>query len=124
MIKFLGLAALALALSTGVARSADVMSDPAYDWTGFYSGVDLGYASVKGNYFADTVGNFDLKTHGARFGTLGGYNFQSNNIVFGIESDTSLGTLKDSNAVAENIGIGIASTLRARVGLGVDRPLT
>jgi outer membrane immunogenic protein len=123
MKNFFGFAVLALALSAGTARSADVMSDPAYDWTGFYSGVDLGYASAKGNYFADTVGDYDLKTSGARFGTLNGYNFQSDNIVFGIESDTSLGTLNDSNATIDEIKIGIESTLRARVGVSMNRLL-
>ena len=123
MDKFLSLAAVFMALSAGTARSADVVSDPAYDWTGFYSGVDLGYAWVDGRYFIDPGGAVDIKTDGVRFGTLGGYNFQSDNIVFGIESDTSFGTLKDSNIAIDAFKIGIESTLRARVGVSFDRVL-
>jgi outer membrane immunogenic protein len=123
MKKFFGVAAMVIALSTGAARSADLMSDPAYDWTGFYSGVHLGYTSLDGTYFADTVGNFKLKADGAQFGTLGGYNFQTNNIVLGVESDTSFGSLKDSNATIEEFKVDMASTLRLRAGVSVDRLL-
>jgi outer membrane immunogenic protein len=121
MKKLLSFTVAIMALSAGAARAADVMSDPAYDWSGFYSGVHFGYAQVDGTYFADTVGNEDLDVNGARFGTLGGYNFQSDNIVFGIESATSFGNLSDSTPTIDKFKIGIESTLRARVGVGMDR---
>ena len=123
MNKIFSVAAVFTALSAGTAHSADVMSDPAYDWTGFYSGIHAGYAWVDGTYFAAPATNFTLNADGVRFGTLGGYNFQSDSIVFGIESDTSFGTLKDSNATIDEIKIGIESTLRARVGVSMDRLL-
>jgi outer membrane immunogenic protein len=123
MKKFFAAAILCTALSTGIAHAADAMSDPAYDWTGFYSGVSVGYSELDGTYFVDPAGNTDLKDDAVRFGTLSGYNFQSDNIVFGVESDTTMGTFKDSNATVEKIRISFESTLRARLGVSMDRLL-
>ena len=121
MNKFFGVAAIAVVLSAGTAQSADLMSDPAYDWTGFYSGVDLGYSSADLHYVLAGGTTFNTNSNGVRFGTLGGYNFQTDNIVLGIESDTSFGTLKDFNPTIEKFRIDLESTFRARAGVSVDR---
>jgi outer membrane immunogenic protein len=112
-----------LSLSAGLAAAADVMSEPIYDWTGFYSGIHADYASVDGTYSVPGPVNFDIGDSGARFGTLGGYNFQSDNIVFGLESDSSFGTLKDTNPAISSFKIGLESTVRGRVGVAFDRLL-
>ncbi len=123
MRRLIAAAVFFTTLTSGVAHSADVMSDPAYDWTGFYSGVSLGYSEIDGTYFVNGFGNFDVSDDAIRFGTLSGYNFQSDNIVFGIESDTTMGTFKDSNAQVEKIRVTFESTLRARLGVSMDRLL-
>ena len=123
MKKLLSSAVAVLALSAGAAAAADVMSDAVYDWTGFYSGSHADYASVDGTYSVPGPVDFDIKDNGARFGTLGGYNFQSDNIVFGLESDSSFGTLKDTNLAIDSFKIGLEATARGRVGVTFDRLL-
>ena len=123
MIKILNFAAVFMALSLGAANAADVVPESTYSWTGFYSGIHVEYTSVDGNYFADTVGDFDIGAEGVKFGTLGGYNYQSGNLVFGLESDSGFGSIKDSNAVIESYKIGLEGTARSRMGFAFNRVL-
>ena len=122
MKKFFAAAILCTALSTSAAHAADVLADAAYDWSGFYSGIQLGYSELDGTYFQDPAGNFDIKDSTIRFGSLSGYNFQSDNIVLGLESDTTFGTFSDITPLAR-FKVGIESTVRARVGVAMDRVL-
>src|ERR1700730_12687662 len=79
--------------------------DPAYHWTGFYLGVNAGGAwgrsdaatttifSPKGYSATTNTGAIEiagaqrLNSSGITGGLTAGYNWQSGNIVFGLESD-------------------------------------
>ncbi len=76
-------------------KPPDPPPPPAWSWTGFYTGVNLGYGWGSSN---TTVSFFDptgiLSTSQSRFGVDGvlggaqaGYNWQVNNWVWGLETD-------------------------------------
>lgn len=123
MKKLLAAIAVILPFQMNSVLAADIMPDPAYDWTGFYSGLHVGYGDFDGTYFIDSgAGNTDINGNGVVGGTLGGYNFQSDSIVFGIESDTTLTDLDDTIAGgAIDFDVNLESSLRGRLGVAFDR---
>lgn len=69
---------------------ATAYAEPVYDWSGFYVGAHVGYAwGDEHDNLSQVVGanadKFDV--NGAVGGVHGGYNWQSNKFVFGIEAD-------------------------------------
>jgi outer membrane immunogenic protein len=97
--------AVATAADLPTAKPAPVLQAPAYNWTGFYLGGNLGGAwgsfdpststvfSPIG-YFAttsppaiNTVGGQSIKPAGFTGGVEGGYNWQAGNLVVGFEAD-------------------------------------
>jgi outer membrane immunogenic protein len=110
-MKSLFVLASLLALGAGGASAADlpmkarVMPAPVYSWTGFYVGGNAGGAWSQSDavtttifsptgYFASTspgaiaiAGAQRVNTSGFTGGLTAGYNWQSSNWVFGIESD-------------------------------------
>ncbi|NTF42000.1 outer membrane protein [Rhizobium rhizogenes] len=119
-IRILAMVALALS-STMPAMAADMAFEQpapqpqqsAYDWSGFYLGVQGGYSWNKAKYLG-TEQNLD----GGSFGAHAGYNFQSGNIVYGIENDFNYSFNKDKDANLQWDASG-----RARVGYALDRTL-
>ncbi len=124
-----------------VAPVAPIVSVPVFTWTGFYVGVQAGYATGNGELRV-----YDTVT-GANFGTLRGedmegfvggahigYNVQFGAIVVGIEGDIE-GTGIESTLRASGTVLGLTETetlktsidfqasLRARVGFAFDRAL-
>ncbi|MGJ5221741.1 outer membrane protein [Bradyrhizobium oligotrophicum] len=89
-----------------------------YNWTGFYLGAVGGYAQENASG--------DPKMKGGFVGGTVGYNWQTSNIVFGLEAD---GAWADVNASATALGITVASktdalgTVRGRVGVAFDQVL-
>ena len=87
------LAAVAVFAMSQVAHAADFIPDPGYDWTGVYAGLNAGYA------WTDTSGtDIDgwtvidgetINADGGAFvgGAQLGYNWQSNSLVGGVETD-------------------------------------
>jgi outer membrane immunogenic protein len=89
--------------------------DPAYNWTGFYLGANAGGAWGRSDaatstifspvgYFATTspgaiaiAGAQRLNSSGFTGGLTAGYNWQSSNVVFGLESDFNYFGLKGSS---------------------------
>jgi outer membrane immunogenic protein len=134
------LAAAMTALLAGSAYAADLparhmpvkapVAVPYYNWTGFYIGVNAGgaFGRINDNTFggsSDTVSGF---AGGAQIG----YNWQVNNVVFGIETDFqgSSQKLSDSGVDPTVGGLGAWSTsgrlnyfgtIRGRLGLAQDR---
>ena len=109
-----------------------------FNWTGFYAGLHAGYGGV----FSDTAG---IHTAGGVFdgnvgstepkGFLGGgqlgYNYQSGNIVYGLEGDISF-TSRNSTASSTLLLTGldvvkakenVFGSVRGRLGYAVDRTL-
>ena len=115
-------AAFAFAISTASAR-ADAIGpalDPV-DWTGPYMGITAGYGwgqSKHTDTFGTTTGDFDL--HGGAIGLEGGYNWQFDSIVVGLEADGSLTTIDGTTTNLCKGGcttkLRWLTTLRAKVG--------
>jgi outer membrane immunogenic protein len=74
---------------------------PAFNWTGFYAGINGGYAFGKSNWTdttGATTGDFDLT--GALAGGTIGYNVRTGSWVWGFEADGAASWLKGSDAAA------------------------
>ena len=96
MRKTMMVAAAALMASFGAAAAADlggyrgstkdapVAYGPAASWAGLYVGASVGYAWGEGEQL--TLGRFETDLDGAVYGAQVGYNFQRDNIVFGVEA--------------------------------------
>lgn len=130
MRRSLLLAATCAIVSVQVAAAADLptkapMYAPVavYNWTGLYAGLNGGYGWGS---FADSVGNINV--NGFVGGGQLGYNWQSGNLVFGVEADfqgssqsaTQAGTILGT-AVSVTERIRYFGTARGRLGLAMDR---
>ncbi|WP_426608569.1 outer membrane protein [Bradyrhizobium sp. McL0616] len=88
-----------------------------YNWTGFYLGI------VGGGAWEDSN---SPRMQGGFVGGTAGYNWQTGNVVFGVEAD---GAWADVNASATALGITVSSktdalgTVRGRVGYAVNNVL-
>ncbi|GAB9158468.1 porin family protein [Bradyrhizobium diazoefficiens] len=88
-----------------------------YNWTGFYLGIVGG-----GAWQADS----DPKMKGGFVGGTAGYNWQTGNVVFGLEADAAWA---DVSASATVLGITASSktdalgTVRGRIGYAVNNVL-
>jgi outer membrane immunogenic protein len=128
----LGLMSPALGADLPIYTKAPAAAAPMYDWSGFYVGV-FGGGGV-GNHnlnnalgpagFANFTVNYESK--GALGGGEAGYNWQSGNIVFGVEGDAFWSSFKGDDA-AQALGaidstkLRWGATLRGRGGIAVDR---
>ncbi|MBR0828145.1 porin family protein [Bradyrhizobium manausense] len=136
MKKVLLASASLLAFSTfAPAMAADLAARPytkapaplaaVYNWTGFYIGAMGGYASESGG---------DPKMKGGFVGGTIGYNWQTSNIVFGLEADGAWADVNASSTVPVVFGAVVApvttsaridalGTVRGRVGVAFDQVL-
>lgn len=129
----LGLASPALAADLPIYGKAPAMATPAYDWSGFYVGVFGGYGLGNHNLnnatgpagFANFTANYD--SAGALGGGEAGYNWQSGNIVFGIEATGFGSNINGGDNFAlgwdDSTKLRWGGTVRARGGIAVDRLL-
>ncbi|HTT48246.1 MAG TPA: outer membrane protein [Pseudolabrys sp.] len=96
----------------------------AFNWTGFYAGVNGGYGWGKSNWTVSgtgaTTGDFD--TTGAMVGGTVGYNLQMSQFVVGFEGDIDAIWMKgtDATACCQTANDWFA-TARARLGYAMDR---
>lgn len=106
-------------------KDAPDYGPPRYLWTGMYVGLQAGYGwgtSRHTDSSNDTTGDFD--TDGFIGGGTLGYNFQSGQVVWGVETDISFADVSGNSFV--NCGGGCSSsmdwlwTLRGRVGLDMS----
>jgi high affinity Mn2+ porin len=142
------LALIALLRATGAAAAADVSAatpvkaPPLYDWTGFYTGAHVGYATGSSDWTAqntaapgpDISGTTDLfsRAGGLEGGIQAGYNLMlPSRVVLGFETDVTfpnnyfngassfatpaLGQASTAEAVE------FTATARGRLGYAVDR---
>jgi outer membrane immunogenic protein len=105
------------------------------NWSGWYVGLNGGYASGSSDWtlFSASTGKFNTK--GPLFGGTFGANFQYDRFVFGLEADFDWSGLKGSSSVAACAIIGAPfgaacetksdwlSTGRVRLGYALDRIL-
>ena len=131
-MKRLCLAFVSLIALTGAAAAADLSRPPpyykappvfapAYNWTGFYIGVNGGGGWGRSAW--DSTGSFDVS--GGLVGGTVGYNYQVGQAVLGLEGDIDWSGVKGTtnNACApgcqtENSWL---STVRGRLGYAADR---
>lgn len=91
-----------------------------YNWSGFYVGGHIGYGSAK----------FDFNT-GVDSGSSGsligggqlGYNWQSGNIVWGLEGDVSAAGMQKGQSSPIEAKVDLLASIRGRLGLAFDRVL-
>jgi outer membrane immunogenic protein len=152
-MKRLLLASAAVAAFAAPAFAADLPAAPyyptkapayvaAYNWSGFYLGVNLGGGwarnTVGETFFTGATTNGLNTATGTINGVIGGgqigYNWQSGNLLFGLEADVDgsgqSGTLNSALTVAPNgiagadsisIRVNSFGTARGRVGFAADR---
>jgi len=116
----LSFAALAADLPNRKAPPIMPVIAPIFSWTGFYAGLNAGYADPTakfsvipgGNWVGDpdvpffsatspgvvNAGTRNVGLHGFTGGLQAGYNYQINNIVLGVEADANFLGLKGSYA--------------------------
>jgi outer membrane immunogenic protein len=102
-----------------------------YNWTGFYLGINGGYAFGTSNWYDSGLGSGtgDFTANGFLAGGTVGANYQSGAIVYGIEADADWANLDGTVGAActfvatcETKGDWLA-TVRGRMGYAWDRLL-
>lgn len=100
------------------AKAPAYVPPPLYNWTGFYVGINGGGGFGRSDFSgAFTTGSFD--TSGGLFGGTLGYNWQMNQVVFGLEGDIDWSNIRGSAACGgtscetKNEWLG---TVRGRLG--------
>jgi outer membrane immunogenic protein len=122
-MKKVALAAAVLVIGTVSASAADLAArpytkappvvDPAYNWTGFYIGGNVGYSERDydwryTNPLPATIVPFGMSTNGGIYGAQAGAQYQFNQIVVGIEYAY---TERFDSSTASNVGCGPNPTL-------------
>ncbi len=135
--------AFAADLPVRTAAPAPVVYAPVFSWSGFYVGVNAGYAGDKFEYpYSGTIfgvpygGKPSITSSGGLFGAQIGYNWQfANRWVLGVEADYQWSAIEGQvNINGAIAGFGAANltagsevtgfgTIRARLGYGWDRAL-
>jgi outer membrane immunogenic protein len=121
-------AALAIAVATcGPVSAADmpvkgVAPAALFNWTGWYVGGHLGYGTSKFASEISQPGESQNNRHGLVGGLQLGYNYQTGNIVWGIEGDISGAGF--SSAISDNaFHTDLLASIRGRLGIAFDRTL-
>ena len=125
------LTATALTAFGGSAIAADLPPPPTYDtykgppppaatmpWAGWYVGALLGYG-IGDTDLTAPVGTDDFDADGILGGALAGWNWQSDNFVYGFEGDWVFTDMSDSEAFGVNrvnASVDWMAELRARAG--------
>lgn len=110
------------------AYKAPIYVAPLFSWTGFYVGINGGYAWADADW-TGTSGTASTKPKGGLLGGTIGYNYQTGNWVWGLEGDFDAAWIKDTS-----VGTGICAagagcetksnwfgTARGRIGYAWDR---
>src|SRR5262249_38838080 len=90
--------------------------NPVYNWTGFYVGSNGGGGWGRSRW--DTADSFN--TSGWLVGGTAGYNWQMNQVVFGVEGDVDWANIKGSTTTLCPFGCNTSdswlATVRGRLG--------
>jgi outer membrane immunogenic protein len=113
------------------AYKAPVYVAPVFTWSGFYVGINGGYAWGHSDWNNATMGNVSMNVKGGMVGGTLGYNLQTGNFVFGLEGDVDATWIDGSsgggaagtpctspNCETKNSWLG---TGRGRIGYAFDR---
>jgi outer membrane immunogenic protein len=98
---------------------------PVFTWSGFYVGLNAGYGFGTSSWSGGGLGTGGFSTNGWLIGGTLGYNLQTGNWVWGLETDLDWSGIKTdgncsrgSNCEVKNDWLG---TTRLRLGLAMDR---
>ncbi len=125
LVGSVSLFVLASVSFVGTANAADApmaSPDSTYDWTGWYWGLKGGGGGGDANLTGAGGSSGDYSIEGGLFGTMSGYNFQSDRFVFGLDMDSGFGNI-DGTTSAANVcasctsEINWLSTVRGRAGI-------
>ena len=138
MKKFLLGLAVALLLPASSALAADLDIPPpdlrpaSFDWSGPYIGIFGAAVAVDGTWDGDcstcATPYTDMEHSGIGYagGILGGWNYQIDSFVMGIEGDWAFGgtvATNDEPAIDTDLSFNNIATLRARAGFALDNTL-
>ncbi|HTK13576.1 MAG TPA: outer membrane protein [Xanthobacteraceae bacterium] len=136
-MKKILLASVALFAMASMASAADLPARmytkapavaPAWSWAGFYAGVNVGYGGGETNYPISAgglgVAEIDITSSGFIGGGQIGYNWQTGNVVYGLEVDFQGSgveskfeeTLPGFGSIAIGTTTDYFGTARARIG--------
>ena len=115
--------ALASDLPGQAAPAAPVTNPPAFTWTGFYVGGNIGYSWGTGRLTIPGVGSDSGSYDGVIGGGQIGYNWQTGDVVFGAEADleaTGISRSETAFGARAKSEIQYLGTVRGRVGMSFD----
>lgn len=135
--------AFAADLPVRTAAPAPIFTVAPFSWNGFYVGVNAGLITasttltgynpggVDGYCWSDDCSyNTEKSRTGGIFGAQIGYNFQTGNLVLGVEADIGWSSATKSHRAAftddytyGKTGVGAIGTARLRLGYSFDRAL-
>lgn len=121
----IGFASLAQAADLPYRNAAPSNYDypPAFTWTGFYAGLNAGGGF--GSFTGPGQAYFGSSPTGWLIGGTAGYNYQSGNLMVGVEGDYDWSHISSSATILPGIGssgeIQNIATIRARFGYAADR---
>jgi outer membrane immunogenic protein len=113
------------------APAAYIPVSPAYNWSGFYIGLNAGYGFGDSTWDAPASGNFAV--NGAMAGGTLGWNYQIGQLVLGIEGDYDWQNVRGSSNSGGCVGLANGfvggcdtasnwyGTFRGRIGYAMDR---
>ncbi|CDX21605.1 31 kDa outer-membrane immunogenic protein [Mesorhizobium sp. ORS 3324] len=116
--------ATAFVLATGAAYAADVLQEApvaaSFDWTGAYIGVNAGggWGTFKHTTNTSPI-EIDVSASGFLGGIQAGYNWQSGQVVYGVETDFQAADIKGDLSFPITIlqtKVDRFGTLRGRIG--------
>lgn len=124
------LASVAVIATMGAAQAADLIVDEpaaisaaaAYDWSGFYAGVNLGYGAGQIDLAAGP-GNAIVSSEdiaGWLAGVQLGYNLQMDQVVVGVQTDLSLSGIESDEDAGPNDTIDWLGSTTARLGIALE----
>jgi outer membrane immunogenic protein len=131
------LAGVALAALMGSASAADIprrmverpVAAPvphvmAYNWTGFYAGLNAGWGWGTGS-LSGPPPTGDMEGNGGLIGGTLGYNWQMNQVVFGVETDIAWSGIETDHRCRGGLRCEVNNdwlgTARGRIGVAMDR---
>jgi outer membrane immunogenic protein len=128
--KIISALVLAAALAAGSSHAADlpykatrptyappVPVSPAFSWTGFYAGANVGGGFGATNAFNSYLGPNSVRADGGLGGVQAGYNYQLSPLfVVGIENDFMATNIKAHFNGVDNVSVPFFGTGRGRAG--------
>lgn len=121
---------VALVTAQGNASAGEIASQTMtpHDWSGFYAGLQVGYAFGDADHsFSNGAPSDDSEPEGVFGGVHLGVLLQSNQLVFGIEGDFELtdidGSFNNTSGInsSGSTEIDLQGSVRARLGYAVNR---